>query len=136
MDDNVKSLDTKKAKKIQTDHRYFAFDGDIDRCRSLRMMNTNWMTSQHPPGRAFSSQVIAQIRPVGSISEYFDTTFSSEPNTHGHTFLFMALSTIHYPICWRVDGKPAMTSTLIGVSFRRQGDLYDPDRFHDRSQAL
>lgn len=55
---------------------------------SLRLMNNNWDDSYHlHPDERFLSQVIAQIQPVDSISEYFDTENSSlNPNTYGFTF--------------------------------------------------
>jgi len=89
MDDNVKSLDTKnKQKRLKPITVILLLMVILIAGASLRMMNTNWDDSQHlHPDERFLSQVIAQIRPVGSISEYFDTEHSVlNPNTHGHTF--------------------------------------------------
>lgn len=55
---------------------------------SFRLMNNNWDESFHlHPDERFLSQVITQIRPVSSFSEYFDTNQSNlNPNTHGFTY--------------------------------------------------
>ncbi len=89
MDDSVKSLDTKnKQKRLKPITVILLLMVILIAGGSLRMMNTNWDDSQHlHPDERFLSQVIAQIRPVNSISEYFDTEHSVlNPNTHGHTF--------------------------------------------------
>ena len=89
MDDNVKSLDTKKKqRRLKPITVILLLMVILIAGASLRMMNTNWDDSQHlHPDERFLSQVIAQIRPVNSISEYFDTEHSVlNPNTHGHTF--------------------------------------------------
>lgn len=89
MDDNKKSLDTKnRQKRLKPITVILLLMVILIAGASLRMMNTNWDDSQHlHPDERFLSQVIAQIRPVSSISEYFDTEHSLlNPNTHGHTF--------------------------------------------------
>ena len=55
---------------------------------SFRVINVNWDESFHlHPDERFLSQVIAQIRPADSVSEYFNTESSAlNPNTHGFTF--------------------------------------------------
>ena len=54
----------------------------------FRTINLNWDEGFHlHPDERFLSQVIAQIRPVNSVSEYFDTETSAlNPNNSGFTF--------------------------------------------------
>ena len=54
----------------------------------FRTINLNWDEGFHlHPDERFLSQVIAQIRPVNSVSEYFNTETSAlNPNNSGFTF--------------------------------------------------
>lgn len=55
---------------------------------ALRLMNTNWDEGRHlHPDERFLSQVMGSIRPVGSLSEYLDTSNSTlNPSNHGFGF--------------------------------------------------